>query len=76
MSMPPRYGTRKNSTTGKTETYELPTPLDIEVSRRQFRDFIQGNYQWHDDPYKAPKAVPMEDLEDDQEIDFVTSCGY
>lgn len=76
MSMPPRYGTRKNTKTGKTETFELPTLVDIEISRRQFRDFIQGNYQWHDGPYKAPKVVPMEDLEDDQEIDFVPSCGY
>lgn len=71
--MLPRYGTRKNSKTGKIETYELPTPIDIEISRKQFRDFLQGNYQWHDDPYAAPKeklAEPDISFEDDQYADF------
>lgn len=82
MSMPPRYGTRKNSKTGKIETYELPTPIDIEISRKQFRDFLQGNYQWHDDPYTNVRSSTKKEEEenvttDDQEVDFVVGCyGY
>lgn len=68
--------TRKNPKTGKLETYEVPAPPDLEASRKELRDFIHGNYQWYDDPYKAPPPPPkkeeevnMDDL-DNQYADF------
>jgi hypothetical protein len=71
-----RYGTRRNPQTGKMETYELPAPLDLERSRKEFRDFIQGNIQWHTDPiYKEKEKVIEEshtiEYEDDQYADFL-----
>lgn len=71
---PPTYGTRKNPKTGKIETYEInPSGIDLETSRKEFRDFITGNFQWHDDPYAAPKEKLVEpdiSFEDDQYADF------
>lgn len=76
---PPRTGVRKNPKTGQLETYELPPPADLERSRKDLRDFIHGNYQWHDDPNAAPKPTPevsLEDLEDDQDPDWANIYGY
>lgn len=77
---PPIYGTRKNPKTGKTETYEIygKNTIDLEKSRKEFRDFISGNTQWFDDPYKAPKvSEPVEIVsEDDQYEDFYPNIGY
>lgn len=75
---PPVYGTRKNPQTGKIETYEITAkPVDLEKARKEFRDFISGNVQWHDAPYSArepnPDLAREVDLilEDDQYVDFL-----
>ena len=75
MTSPPRFGTRKNATTGKTETYELPAPIDLERSRKELRDMIHGNTQWHVDPNAAPIPIP-EVIEDDQDPDWPNIYGY
>jgi diacylglycerol kinase family enzyme len=73
MSNPPQYATRKNPTTGKLETYEVnKQAIDLEKSRKEFRDFIHGNTQWYDDPNTTvveKKPVDV-DFEDDQYADF------
>lgn len=80
---PPTYGTRKNPKTGKMETYEIyPSSVDLEQSRKEFRDFITGNYAWHDDPYSARESNPdLADavdviLEDDQYTDFLHNYHF
>jgi hypothetical protein len=68
-----QYATRKNPKTGKLETYEVNKQIvDLEASRKEFRDFIQGNTQWFDDPLSKP--VEQVDLDlDDQYADFLES---
>lgn len=71
--MTKKFGIRKNPKTGMTETYELPDPINLERSRKEFRDFIHGNIEWHDDPYAAPAEKPVEvDMDDldNQYADF------
>jgi hypothetical protein len=75
MGDPPQYATRKNPKTGKLETYEvIKSGLDLEKSRKEFRDFVHGNVQWFDDPLSKPveKAQDQVDLDfDDQYADFL-----
>lgn len=59
-------GTRINPKTGMKETYTKPAPVDLEKSRKELRDVIHGNHQWHDDPFAAPVVKP----EDPDEIDY------
>lgn len=82
MGDPPQYATRKNPKTGKLETYEIiRSNLDLEKSRKEFRDFITGNTQWFDDPMSEPVEKKLDQLDidfDDQYADFLDSysIGY
>lgn len=76
------FGTRKNHKTGKLETYELQEPVDLESSRKELRDFIHGNYEWHEDPYSIREVnADLADavdvmLEDDQYADFLHNYQF
>jgi len=74
----PRSGVRRNPKTGQLETYDLPPPIDLERSRKELRDMIHGNTQWHVDPNAAPapEQPKLEDGEDDQDPDWVNIYGY
>jgi hypothetical protein len=78
VTAPPRVGTRINPQTGKRETYEAPPPVDLERSRKELRDFLRGNYQWHDDPNAAPKPKPPIDDDDEPPTvpDWIGIYGY
>lgn len=51
-----------NPVTGKSETQTGPNEQvvqqNLEKSRRELRDMIAGNTQFHDDPFKTPEAPP------------------
>lgn len=57
-------GVRKNPKTGQLETYEVSTPtvLELEKSRKELRDMIHGNVQWHVDPLSKPKEEPVQEV--------------
>jgi hypothetical protein len=59
---PPRYGTRVNPRTGLTETYELPSPVDLPKARKGLADVLHGG-QWFDGPLAAkPDPLPVPDV--------------
>ena len=59
---PPRYGTRKNPTTGAMETYKLPDPVDLAKARKELSDVLHGG-GWFDDPLGAkPEPIPVPDV--------------
>ena len=71
-----------NPVTGKSETQTGPNEQvvqqNLEKSRRELRDMIAGNTQFHDDPNKAPPEAPTEDAateEKKNEINWA-STGY
>lgn len=57
---------------GKFETVSTPDPEDqrktLEELHKEVREMIEGNRQFHDDPYKAPAEkvdhVPIDDTDD------------
>jgi len=65
----------------KSETQTGPNEQvvqqNLEKSRRELRDMIAGNTQFHDDPNKAPPEVPTEAAveEEKKEINWA-STGY
>ena len=70
-----------NPVTGKSETQTGPNEQvvqqNLEKSRRELRDMIAGNTQFHDDPNKAPPEAPTEATveEKKKEVDWA-STGY
>jgi hypothetical protein len=74
----PRTGTRRNPTTGQLETYDLPKPVDLERTRKELRDFLYGNTQWHVDPNAAPPKPVLPDPEEEPCTvpDWVGVYGY
>ena len=68
---PPRTGVRKNPKTGKTETYELPAPVDLARSRKELADVLHGG-GWFDDPLAKP---PEPGEEPPQELVNCPFCG-
>lgn len=55
------FATRVNPKTGMRETYEVEkSSVDLERTRKELRDMIHGNHQWHTDPYAAPPAPAQE----------------
>ena len=74
---PPRYGTRKNPKTGKTETYEIPPPVDLAKSRKELAD-VQHGGEWFDDPLAKPKTEqPAADFHDNVvvNVEWLTNMG-
>lgn len=53
-----RKGTRIDPKTGRMETYDMPPPADLERTRRELRDMLRGNTQFHTDPNAAPPPAP------------------
>lgn len=74
---PPRYGTRKNPTTGKVETYEIPPPVDLAKSRKGLADVLHGG-GWFEDPLsKPPTEKPAADFTDNtmSHEEWLTNVG-
>ncbi|HOW46144.1 MAG TPA: hypothetical protein P5305_04000 [Rubrivivax sp.] len=69
-------GTRTNPKTGMKETYELPPPVDLARSRKELRDMIHGNTQWHVDPGSPPPTQPAQPADSDQDQDWIGVYGY
>lgn len=60
-----------NPKTGKMETVEYTpsvTPESLAKQRREVRDMIEGNVQFHDDPMAAPKPVEPSEYKPDDDI--------
>ena len=70
-----------NPVTGKSETVQTAPDEEVKASldrsRRELKDMIAGNTQFHDDPNKAPPEPPTEAAteEEKKEINWA-STGY
>mgnify|MGYP000493986246 CR=1 FL=1 len=64
----------KNPKTGKMETVEVvekATKETLAEAHRELKDMLDGNRQFHNDPYTPPKEEPTK-LDDDDDEDVYT----
>lgn len=61
-----------NPKTGKMETVDdytkIPTKEALARQHKELRDMLDGNVQFHNDPFAAPKEKPIEPDDDEQSI--------
>jgi hypothetical protein len=52
---------------GKFETIDVPEsdPHALDKLHKEVRDMIEGNIQFHDDPFKAPTPEIVEEVEEE-----------
>ena len=57
---------------GKYETVSVPDPEDIKKKlaeqHKELRDMLDGNTQFHDDPFKKPPDPPVTDADEQTDI--------
>jgi hypothetical protein len=68
----------KNKKTGMMETIEVPDhdPKALADLHKEVKDMIEGNKQFHDDPYAAPKPVVGPDTTPDEDYWYNHIGGY
>lgn len=62
----------QNPKTGKMETVEVAEKVTKETlaeTHRELKDMLDGNKQFHDDPFVPPKPIPLTDDKDDDDED-------
>jgi hypothetical protein len=69
----------KNKKTGMMETIEVPDhdPKALADLHKEVKDMIEGNKQFHDDPYAAPKPQePVSPATTDEDYWYNHIGGY
>lgn len=68
----------KNKKTGMSETIEVPDhdPKALADLHKEVVDMIEGNKQFHDDPYKAPPAESQAPDEQKEVEDHWYNYGF
>lgn len=73
----PTFKTVTNPKTGKMETVEVPSDEAIKrklaQEHKELRDMLDGNTQFHDDPYTqipVPEVTELEDTDESGNIPF------
>ena len=67
----------KNPKTGMSETIEVPDhdPKALADLHKEVKDMLDGNKQFHDDPYAAPKPDPHHGTTPDDEDAWYNHIG-